>query len=107
MIQVERIQNFFEENGQNIQDFTDLIHLIGNPIKFKILWIAYKKPTRTKEISKILDMSASATTQHITMLKDQGLLIGDKDGKNVFYRLHPKNEKLIRKVFNSFKGVYL
>jgi ArsR family transcriptional regulator len=55
-----------------------------------------------KSLSNILEMTHSACSQHISKLKDQGLIVGKKDGKNVFYSISPESTKLVRKLISQF-----
>ena len=103
MIKEDKIRNYLKENEGRIEEFTSQIHTIGNPIKFKILWVLDKNERcHVKNLSNILEMTHSACSQHISKLKDQGLIAGTKDGKNVFYSISPESAKLVRKLIVQF-----
>lgn len=103
MIKEDKISEYLKENEEEIKVYSRRIHTIGNPIKFKILLILFNNGRcHVKRIAEILEMTHSACSQHISALKDQGLIYGEKEGKNVYYNISDENLKLIRKVLNEF-----
>lgn len=62
---------------------------LGDKNRLKIISLLYKNgPMGTKKISELLNLSASAISQHLKILKHIGLVSKDKSGYWVSYRVN-------------------
>lgn len=69
--------------NQIVQIFKSL----GDETRLKILIIISKRRICAKGIAKHLDISEAAVSQHIKVLKEAGIIIGEKVGYYVYYDL--------------------
>lgn len=60
---------------------------LADETRLKILVILSKRKICAKGISKHLEISEAAVSQHIKILKDAGIIIGKKVGYYVYYDL--------------------
>ena len=61
---------------------------LSDETRLKILMIISRKVMSQKGISKHLQISDSAVSQHIKILKEANILTGYKEGYYVFYRIN-------------------
>lgn len=61
---------------------------LSDETRLKILMIISSKVICQKGISKHLQISDSAVSQHIKILKEANILIGHKEGYYVFYKIN-------------------
>ena len=73
---------------------------LGDETRLKILMIISSKVMCQKGISKHLQISDSAVSQHIKILKDANIITGYKEGYYVFYKI---NEEAFEKCMSFMK----
>ncbi len=65
----------------------NLLRLIAHPDRLRILAVLRCHPECVCHLSAALDRSQPYISQHLAMLRHAGLVVDEKDGLNVFYRL--------------------
>jgi ArsR family transcriptional regulator len=80
-------------NRENIRIFKAL----SDNSRLRILKIQQTKSLCVCEIQSILGLAASTVSKHLSILRDAGFIIEDKDGKWVNYMLNqkPKDPRII------------
>ncbi|MCF7902898.1 MAG: metalloregulator ArsR/SmtB family transcription factor [Candidatus Marinimicrobia bacterium] len=68
---------------QGIQIFKAL----SDPNRIRIIKMLQIKPICVCEITEILGLATSTVSKHLSTLRDAGLIVDDKDGKWVNYRI--------------------
>ena len=61
--------------------------LISDPTRLKILWLLCHSEECVINIAAAIDMSSPAVAHHLRLLKQAGLLVSRKDGKETHYTL--------------------
>ncbi len=85
-----------EETVLEVADFFDAL---GNPTRLKILLALMEAGELcTCDLSAITNLSVSAISHQLRILKDRKIVAYRKDGKNVFYRLDDEHIKEILRV---------
>ncbi len=56
--------------------------------RLRILNMIVEKPLCVCEITDILELATSTVSKHLSILRDSGLIVDEKDGKWVNYRLN-------------------
>ncbi|MEG0034477.1 MAG: metalloregulator ArsR/SmtB family transcription factor [Bacilli bacterium] len=91
--------DFIETNmltHQEITDVSNLFKIIGDPTRLKILWVIKEKEVCVCDICNLMDMSKSAISHQLAVLRASNLVTFYKEGKSVFYKLADGHiEKLI------------
>ena len=83
-----------------------VINAFASPVRLKLLCCLSKRRKNVAELITECGLSQSAVSQHLTKLKDVGLVKDDKEGKYVYYSLmYPKAAKLAKKIQNFIKEV--
>ena len=83
-----------------MKETVKLFKAIGDETRIKILLLLSKRNICAKGISKHLDISEAAVSQHIKVLKDVGLIVGYKKGYYVVYDL---NKEILENAIDFIK----
>jgi DNA-binding transcriptional ArsR family regulator len=62
-------------------------HLISDPTRLKILWLLCHSEECVVNIAAAMEMSSPAVAHHLRLLKQSGLLVSHKEGKETHYTL--------------------
>lgn len=69
------------------RDVATLFKAFSSQTRIKILFVLKHKPLTVSEISKALDMSQSAISHQLNVLKMARLVAYEKEGRKTYYRL--------------------
>jgi DNA-binding transcriptional ArsR family regulator len=56
---------------------------------------ALRSPATTTDLARVLGITPSAVSQHLTILRDSGLITGDRVGRIVLYLTSPRGLDLL------------
>jgi len=74
----------------------DLFRTLGHPVRVRILEVLRSGERSVGELQAALGLDSSGTSQHLTVLRRQGLLDSRKEGTSVFYRVKdPRTHQLL------------
>ncbi len=69
-----------------LQAYADQLKAIAHPVRLRILRYLHEQPGRSvTEIYTALHLPQAITSQHLTTLKDRGVLMSEKAGTKIFY----------------------
>ena len=74
----------------------------GNPVRVKLLLCLSERPKNVTEMIETCGLSQSAVSQHLSKLKQSGLVVSRKRGKEVFYSLRYKKAAEISRLLHNF-----
>lgn len=66
--------------------------LISDGTRVKILWLLCHTEECVTNVAAIMDMSAPAVSHHLRILKQAGLIVSRRDGKETYYTLADTEE---------------
>lgn len=85
-----------DQNAQPVQrqlsridDFrtiADVFGQLGDPNRIRIFWLLCHCEECVINIAAMLDMSSPAVSHHLRTLRNTGLIVSHRDGKEVFYQ---------------------
>jgi len=90
---------------RNIQNVADALRQLGDSSRLRIFWLLCHCEECVINISAMVDMSSPAVSHHLKSLKEGGLIVSRRAGKEMYYRaadtelvsiLHPTVEALAR-----------
>lgn len=82
-----------------INNLSEVFKVFGDPTRIKILWVLFDNEKCVYDISESLDMSQSAISHQLRVLKQARLVRSRRDGKNTFYSLNDEHvERIIEQV---------
>ena len=73
-----------------IQEKTKLFKSLSDPNRLRILKMLQTKSLCVCEITAILNLATSTVSKHLSILRDSGFIIEEKDGKWVNYMINPR-----------------
>ncbi|TKG92387.1 ArsR family transcriptional regulator [Puteibacter caeruleilacunae] len=90
----------FEED---LQELARLAKALSHPARIQILkYVAESKTCISGDISKELPLSRTTVSQHLSELKEAGLLKGQVEGVKIKYCLCANNINRLKTVFQGF-----
>ena len=76
---------------------SEFYKIFGDTTRLRILALLLNKPLCVNEISEKLDVSQSAVSHQLKILRLSNLVATDKIGKNVYYKISDDHIKVILK----------
>jgi len=101
-------QDIFDLIGrtENIREASAAMQAMAHPLRLKILCLVGNQELSVLEIVDAVGTTQSNISQHLAVLRDNGILATRKDANKVFYRIEdPRVLKMIaltREIFCSF-----
>lgn len=74
---------------RNTEDFhtvAEIFRQLGDTTRIRIFWLLCHCEECVINISAMLDMSSPAVSHHLRPLRDSGLIVSRREGKEVYYR---------------------
>lgn len=84
----QQIEHALSQMSQT-QDFrvvSDIFKQLGDSSRVRIFWLLCHCEECVINISALVEMSSPAVSHHLKLLKDSGLIVSRRDGKEVYYR---------------------
>lgn len=91
---VNTVRNNMPEEG-TLYDLAELFKVFGDPTRVKILWALDEAEMCVCDIAVLLNMTQSAISHQLRVLKQARLVKSRKDGKVVYYSLDDEHVKEI------------
>ncbi len=82
-------------SAELLENLTEVFKVFGDTTRIKILWNLFDKEICVAEIAEKTDMSQSAISHQLRVLKQARLIKARRDGKNTFYSLCDEHVKRI------------
>ena len=82
-------------NTETINDLSEVFKVFGDATRIKILWVLFDNEKCVADISEKLNMSQSAISHQLRVLKQARLVRSRRDGKKTFYSLDDKHVEWI------------
>lgn len=74
-----------------------MLKALGNPIRFQIVeTLAERQMCITSEIVETTPLAQSTVSQHLKVLKEAGLIVGEIEGPATCYCLNPENIRWLK-----------
>lgn len=77
------------EQLNRVEDFqivSEVFKQLGDPTRIRIFWLLCHCEECVLNISAMLNMSSPAVSHHLRPLKNSGLIVSRRAGKEVYYR---------------------
>jgi DNA-binding transcriptional ArsR family regulator len=72
----------------DVENTARVLKCLGHPLRLRILDILERKREATvTEVHEALDVAQAVASQHLTTMRDKGILEHRKEGVHVFYRI--------------------
>ena len=98
------MQKKFTEQDEKMARFAKAM---GHPTRIAILkFLASQNECFFGDIHESLPIAKATVSQHLSELKDSGLIQGKIFPPKVKYCINPENWALAKELFNEFMGIY-
>lgn len=85
-------------NSEKLERAAYVLKAVAHPTRINIIdLLDQRKELSVTEISEFLDCEQSLLSHHLTTMRDKGILVVRRDGKNMFYSL---TDKTITKIIS-------
>ena len=82
---LERLRSFIQE-PESFQEVANLCRLLSDNSRVRIFWLLCHCEECVMNLSTLVGMSSPAASHHLRQLKDSGLVVSRRIGKEVYYR---------------------
>ena len=86
----------------NIEELARLHKALSVPVRLEIIGLLAERPLCVNAITGLLQISQPAVSQHLAVLRQAGLVRGDKSGYMVHYSLYRARLQELREVMADF-----
>lgn len=99
--QINKCKQLLEEQSQKIESMTNVLNLVGNTVRFNILYLLQQEGRLCVcDLSDILGISISAVSQHLRKLKDRQIIYSVKEGQTIYYSNNEAKSHLLDSFFS-------
>ena len=70
---------------ESFRTVSDIFKLLADPSRARIFWLLCHCDECVVNIAVMLDMSSPAVSHHLRTLRDSGLIVSRREGKEVYY----------------------
>jgi ArsR family transcriptional regulator, virulence genes transcriptional regulator len=81
----------FELTRKQIEAAAQSIHVISHPIRMLLLYALSKQDMSVGDLSELAKVSQSLASQHLSKMKDYGILDSRRESNRVYYFLKEPN----------------
>lgn len=75
-------------NPKQIESAAELLKSISHPVRLSIIaLLSEEEKLSVTEIYEELELKQAVASQHLILLKNSGILVCEKEGKNCYYSL--------------------
>lgn len=78
---------------KSIQDQSQIYKALSNQLRLKILALLDEQDLCVCLLKEMLDIEDSKLSYHLSVLKEEGLIEGERDANYVIYRIKEKGKK--------------
>ena len=91
-------------NNQKIESLAKKIKAIANEKRLKILYYIIDNELSVGEIEKKVDLSQSALSQHLAVLRQENIVKTRRNAQTIYYGI---NDKKIKQILELMNKLYL
>jgi DNA-binding transcriptional ArsR family regulator len=93
----------FEIMHRNADRTARLLKLLANPQRLRVLCLLADGEYSVSELNERIGLSQPALSQHLSKLRDNGLVKTRRESQTIYYRL---NSEPVRRLIASLQGIY-
>ena len=71
------------------QDCASRLRVLADETRLQVLQQLFEVPKRVAELNETLDLPHNLLSHHLRVLREAGLVLSERDGRSVVYRLAP------------------
>ncbi|HHY0177233.1 TPA: ArsR/SmtB family transcription factor [Legionella pneumophila] len=82
-------------NQDQIITLSDILHLMGEPNRLKLLIVCLDGPKSVSELAEQLQLSVPLASHHLSLLRSARLLSANREGKHIYYSIYDAHVRCI------------
>jgi len=86
-----------------IEKISEVLRHLGDPSRLRIFWLLCHCEECVMNIAALTEMSSSAVSHHLRLLKDSGLIVSRRAGKEMYYRA--ADTEMVASLHHTFEEV--
>jgi ArsR family transcriptional regulator, virulence genes transcriptional regulator len=90
-----------EQFSKSAEEASNFLKSLANPMRLKILCLIVLEQRSVGDIAQAIACSQSATSQHLALMRREGLVAPKRDGQTVYYRLADKRASKVLRVLSE------
>ena len=91
---IDRVQAELPDDA-DLYDLAELFKIFGDSTRIRILYVLFEEEMCVCDIARVLNMTQSAISHQLRLLKQNKLVKNRRDGKTVFYSLADDHVRMI------------
>lgn len=85
------------------QEQAEFCSILGNSRRIQIIWALGSRELTVSDISEVIGSSMQNTSQHLRLMKNNGVLQSRRDGREIYYRVADTNFSRTCPIFSKDK----
>lgn len=91
------------EKPQNLDREAEILKVLGHPVRLMIVAGLMSQSCNVKKIWECLGLPQATVSQHLALLKNKGIIEGQRDGVEVYYHVTSDTaRKIVVALFDQF-----
>ena len=87
----------------NFDREAEILKVLGHPVRLKIVAGLMSQSCNVKKIWECLELPQATVSQHLALLKNKGIIVGKRDGVEVFYQVTSvETRKIVESLMEGF-----
>ena len=88
---------------EDIALVAEALKQLGDPTRLRIFWILCHCEECVTDIAAMMEMSSPAVSHHLRVLKDSGLIVSNREGKEMYYKA--SNGELAQELHHTIEKI--
>lgn len=88
-----------------MREAVKLFKALSDPNRLRILMMLKRRRLCVCEIQSVLDLAPSTVSKHLSILRDTGLILDEKEGKWVHYYINPQKQETAEALFVTVENM--
>ncbi|MFK5927523.1 MAG: metalloregulator ArsR/SmtB family transcription factor [Desulfuromusa sp.] len=90
------------ESDQNFDRESEILKVLGHPIRLKIVAGLMSQSCNVKKIWECLSLPQATVSQHLALLKNKRIITGRREGVEVYYQVtSPEAIRIVGAIFGD------
>ncbi|MDH5559220.1 MAG: metalloregulator ArsR/SmtB family transcription factor [Deltaproteobacteria bacterium] len=100
---ISQLTSLFDDQEENIEKAVRCLKVIAHPARLKIICVLETGEHSVQQLEQYVGIAQATLSQHLSLLKDRGILSSRRDGNFSLYRV--ANNDMI-KLFELIKKIF-
>lgn len=94
-LKINGYENLISNFDSDFKKLSKVIGLIGNEVRFKLIWLIHEDKFCVCDLADILQMSVPAISQHLRKLRDVDVIESQREKQTIYYFIKKENQAIV------------